>query len=340
MRKIRGVKALNNRSGMALVLALMAVSFLVAITVQLFATVNWQVQAATNFSDSVSMDAMNRSALNLARASLLADQKQNKYDSALDNWNNLGENALHELLGADSLDIKVTDLSGKLQVNALVSNDKNQKTREEQERLQYELWYRFLNSGRFAFEDEQQTIVFLDSLRDWIDNDGQERDHGAEDGYYLALENPYTPRNGPVQSLDELLLIRGMTKDIFYGNEEYSGITEFLTVYGTDGQININTAPALVLQCLADNLDQDMIQGLIEFRGDKENENSLANPEWYRQVRTFPGYIELSKNVITVRSSYFLVASTVRKNTFSRSASSVIYRDEKGIQQLLRWDID
>lgn len=329
-----------NRSGMALVLALMAVSLLVAITVQLFNTVNWQVKASTNYRDSVSIDAMNRSALSLARASLLADQNLNDYDSQYDEWNLLGELELQNLLSSDNLTVAVTDLSGKLQVNALVSQDQDPDKRQKQDQLQYDIWLRFLTSGRFAVESEQQAVDLLDAIRDWIDSDDLERDHGAEDGFYLSLDQPYKPRNAPVQTLEELLLIRGMTNDIFYGNEEFSGIIEYLTCYGTDGKININSAPAPVLQALAVGLDDEMVQGMIEFRQDQDNRNLLENPEWYRQVSGFPGDITLDKNFITVKSYFFTVASTVQMNEFSRTGSGVIYRDESGAQKLLRWDVD
>jgi len=331
---------MRNRSGMALVLALLAVSFLVALTVQLFSTVNWQVKASTNLLDSVSLDAMNRSALNIARAALLADQKSNDYDSPADGWNHLNDRELNVLLGADSLTVEVADLSGKLQVNALISHEKDAKKRRNQENSQYALWLRFLTSGRFAVADEQEAVSLLDALLDWLDSDSDERDHGAEEGYYLSLDHPYKPRNAPMQSLEELLLIRGMTKDIFYGNEEFSGIVEYLTVYGTDGKININSAPAPVLQILAAGLDEEIVQGLIDFRQDEQNSDSLSDPQWYRQVRNFPGDIELNPDVITVQSSYFVVDSVVKMNEFTRTGSAVIHRDENGTQKLLRWEVD
>jgi general secretion pathway protein K len=331
---------MGNRSGMALVLALMAISFLVAITVQLFATVNWQVQASAHFQESISFDAMNRSALSLARAVLLADQNANEFDSPFDDWSILDKNNLEALFGNSDITVNVTDLSGKLQVNALVSNEKDGKKRQAQEKLQYDLWWRFLTSGKFAIEDEEEAAALIDSIKDWIDEDDNERDKGAEDGFYLSQENPYVPRNAPVLYLEELLFIRGMTKDIFYGNEEYLGLAEYVTVTGRDGMININSAPAEVLKALADGVDDEMAQSLITFRQDEENKDSLANPEWYRQVSGFPGDIALNKEVITVISYYFRVTSIVRMNDMSRKGSGVIYRDESGAQRLLRWDIE
>ncbi len=325
---------------MALVLALLAVSFLIAITVQLFNSVNWQVQASSNFRDSINIDAMNRSALSMARAALLADQNANNFDSHFDDWSALEKNNMDTLFEDSDISITITDLSGKLQVNALVSVEKDAKQRQAREYLQYSLWVRFLTSGRFAVEDEIEAAVLIDSIKDWIDEDDEERDNGAEKGFYQSLDNPYSPRNNPVQYPEELLLIRGMTKDIFYGNEEYSGISDYLTVTGRDGMININTAPEQVLKALAEDLDDEMVQSLIEFRQEEENKNSLANAQWYRQVSGFPGDISLSQDLLTVISYYFRVSSSVQMREMSRKGSGVIYRDESGAQRLLRWDIE
>jgi general secretion pathway protein K len=325
---------------MALVLALLAVSFLMAVTVQLFTSVNWQVQASTNFRDSVSLGAMNRSGLSLARAALLADQNSNNFDSPFDSWNTLDKNNLTTLFGQSNITVTVTDLSGRLQVNALVSTEKDVKKRNMQEKLQRDLWLRFLTSGKVAIENEAEAIVLIDSIKDWIDEDDDERDNGAEQGYYLSLERPYHPRNAPVLDPEELLFIRGMTKDIFYGNEDHPGIAGYLTVTGRDGKININSAPAPVLAALAEGLDDEMVQNMIAFRKDEGNRDALSRPAWYRQVDGIPGDVTLEKDLVTVESYYFRVTSSVQRNNMSRKGSGIIYRDKSGAQRLLRWDIE
>lgn len=90
---------LRDRSGMALILTLLAVSFLVAVTVRLSASVNQQMQAAANQSTVVRLDAMLLSGLHLARAALLADQKDNEdtSDSRFDRWGTLDSALLSEL---------------------------------------------------------------------------------------------------------------------------------------------------------------------------------------------------------------------------------------------------
>ena len=47
---------------------------------------------------------------------------------------------------------------------------------------------------------------FADAILDWIDEDEEARPFGAEAEYYNALATSYSPANGPLQSVEELLL--------------------------------------------------------------------------------------------------------------------------------------
>jgi len=42
---------------------------------------------------------------------------------------------------------------------------------------------------------------------------------GAEDDYYASLQPPYVPRHGPFQTVRELLLVRGVTREALLGND-------------------------------------------------------------------------------------------------------------------------
>ena len=61
------------------------------------------------------------------------------------------------------------------------------------------------------------TDSIADSILDWIDGDDDERDFGCESSYYNGLPSPYAAKNGPLDSLDELLLIRGVTSQMLFG---------------------------------------------------------------------------------------------------------------------------
>jgi hypothetical protein len=81
----------------------------------------------------------------------------------------------------------------------------------------------------FDLEEEQQrdtllalpnmTIEIADAILDWIDDDQQPRQFGAEDEYYGTLSPPYQAKNAPLESIDELLQVRGLTAALLYGED-------------------------------------------------------------------------------------------------------------------------
>src|SRR5207247_9070065 len=98
--------------------------------------------------------------------------------------------------------------------------------------------------------DKRTRDTINDSLQDWKDPDDLRRLNGAEsEDYYLKLPVPYRARNGPLQDAAELLQIRGVTREIYRGVQDHSGLADLVTVVGRD-TVNMNTAPAPVLTAL------------------------------------------------------------------------------------------
>ncbi len=61
------------------------------------------------------------------------------------------------------------------------------------------------------------TESLADAILDWIDADDTPRTMGAEVDYYSSLNPPYAPQNGPLESLDQLLMVRDMNATLLYG---------------------------------------------------------------------------------------------------------------------------
>lgn len=103
-------------------------------------------------------------------------------------------------------------------------------------------------------EDPRRRSIIADSILDWIDSDHLHKLNGAEDEYYESLGLPYEAKDRRIDTLEELLLVRGMTPAIFYGGvsedgrETYSGLVNFLTTTGAG--LNNNTASETVLRTL------------------------------------------------------------------------------------------
>jgi type II secretory pathway component PulK len=97
------------------------------------------------------------------------------------------------------------------------------------------------------------------AIEDWRDADSDTRLGGAEGGYYSNLREPYHPANADFRSIEELLLVRGVTPALFYG--EYAvnnqgevsrqpGLVDCLTVHSRSAAVNLNYAPYPVLMAI------------------------------------------------------------------------------------------
>jgi general secretion pathway protein K len=98
--------------------------------------------------------------------------------------------------------------------------------------------------------ERQARDVVVDSLQDWRDPNEEHRINGAEsEDTYLKLPVPYRSKNGNLDSLTELIQIKGVTSKLLDGQEDRPGLAGLVTVK-TPGQVNINTVPKEVIRAL------------------------------------------------------------------------------------------
>jgi type II secretory pathway component PulK len=62
------------------------------------------------------------------------------------------------------------------------------------------------------------TDEFASAIVDWRDEDDTISPGGAENEYYLSQPQPYYCKNGPFETVEELLLVRGATPQLLYGD--------------------------------------------------------------------------------------------------------------------------
>ena len=133
----------------------------------------------------------------------------------------------------------------------------------------------FMNLG----VEESRRTVLVDSILDWRDEDNLHRLNGAEDDYYLSLSPPYTARNGPFDSVEDLLWVRGVTPELFYGAEEDGlvriGFKEIFTVDSPLDRINLRTASAEVIHALT-GMPLEKSRAFVEERK-RLSEKTLAD---------------------------------------------------------------
>lgn len=63
------------------------------------------------------------------------------------------------------------------------------------------------------------TVEIVDAILDWIDSDDTPKQYGAESEVYQAMSPPYKAKNGPIETMDELLKIKGITPSLLYGED-------------------------------------------------------------------------------------------------------------------------
>lgn len=71
------------------------------------------------------------------------------------------------------------------------------------------------------------TEEIADAILDWIDDNDEPREYGAEFEDYKGEDPPYAPKNGPLDSVEELLLVKGVTPQMMFGADaNHNGVID------------------------------------------------------------------------------------------------------------------
>lgn len=340
-----GLVVIFNERGMALLITVMTLSLLVAVTVQFQKNIWHKYLAANNYKVGEQLKSIAESGVNIALSLIEPDGEENIFDSLSSSWATLAEEPLTGLFVAGDLQVEVSDMSGLFQINSLVQakDSEGETDKEKRAALEKELrevFLRLLLSGVFVIEDEGEANSLIGAIVDWLDEDDKESDHGAEASYYQSLEQPYDSRNAHLQYIEELLLVKGVTPELFFGTEEKEGLVEYLTTYGNNGKININTAPLLLVKSLNQLVTDDLLESFDDYRKDEENGDRLSQPEWYKNIGGWPGDIEFDEKMLTTASTYFQITSTGTFDTLTQRVVAVAVRGEDGEVGLLRRKVE
>lgn len=163
------------------------------------------------------------------------------------------------------------------------------------------------------------TDEIADSILDWMDEDSDPRENGAEDEYYAGLDPPYYPRNGLPDSLDELLLVRGITPKLLYGCDwNRNGIidlgepseTSLKEFEISDGSLNLGIISYLTLDSRESmatseglakiNVNMDDLEELRELLTERfENEEWVNYIISYRQQQSSSSSSAASSSILS-----------------------------------------
>jgi general secretion pathway protein K len=316
---------IRNNRGIALLLTVSVTTILVAASLEYNRQARASLVSTAAMRDSITLSQMSASGVHLAMAMLIKDKYDSTTDSMLEDWADSVkiDELLEQIPFEDGkIAVNIVDEMGKIQANALVAFPEKNAFNE----TQLKLWERFLNNmidEEEQLPDDSRPEAITNSVKDWLDSgddDAVSGLSGAESEYYQDLDPPYACRNAPLVDLEELMLIKGITPELFYGREERPGMAQFLTIYGVrkageqfayPGKININTASLPVLAALLPMESQDLIDTLKDHREavkEEKEDHDFSNPGWYKNLPGF-GDVDIDKDLITTSSDIFEIVS-------------------------------
>jgi len=199
----RRVKAADGERGVVLVLAVFAVVLLTVLAVGITAAVRVELMAARASTERMQGLYLAEAGINQARAVLVYDDQG--LDTLLEAWGPEAEEPLDlpEEMAGGLYRVRVHDACGRIDIN----------------------------------EADLETLARLTgdlnvaaAIIDWRDEGEAVTGEGAEADFYQSLPYPYLPRDAPFQSPGELLLVRGVTPEMFYGTKDRVGLADLITV--------------------------------------------------------------------------------------------------------------
>ncbi|MBF0512186.1 MAG: general secretion pathway protein GspK [Candidatus Omnitrophica bacterium] len=121
---------------------------------------------------------------------------------------------------------------------------------------------------------EEDAVRLALALLDWR-KVGEGELHGYfSDDYYSNLQYPYLKKSAPYETLNEILLVKGMNKKM------YDKIINYITIYG-DGAVNVNTASQEVL--LALGLPEELVDKILSVRRGKDGMDATPDDHVFKQ---------------------------------------------------------
>lgn len=285
----------RSRSGSALIVVLWLVGILSILVTTMAFEAHLEARVASHARKKIKAEQMVKSGVEVAellmrKSDEITAGKLAEEDEKDDRW----------FTDAKKLSegLKVVGVRDEFSGGVIVVDIEPEPARRNVNRLTEEDWERVLEVGNVPID---LWPVLIESFQDWLDKDDEKRRDGAEtDDYYATLEAPYRAKNGPVDSVEELLLVKGFGRAILYGGvlpgdeknpepRQMSGIFDLLTIFG-DGKVNINAATQRVLMTLP-GVDEITAGAIVEER------EGLLLPEEEREDTSFKNEGDLFRRI-------------------------------------------
>jgi len=206
----------------------------------------------------------------------------------------------------DNISVRIYDHAGKINLRRL----SRQRMREILEK-------------QLGDNDPAKLEELQEAWEDWVDSDNDKRMNGAEKEHYERLDIPYQPRNASLETIDELLLVKGYD-EVF---KDFPLDTAF-TVYGNSAGINPNLATREALM-LVPGLNATVIDMIIAKRQMEEFKNQAQLLDFISEYLTVEDAHKTRSWFNFSTSNYYTIAIQVTSPEEEYQASENNDQDDK-----------
>jgi general secretion pathway protein K len=314
LRQKRAFPAPSDEEGFVLVTILLVIAILFPLVLAFTSKVQVNLLQADNFRNSVQTVRLARSGVEGAIGILKADDAT--YDTLKDTWAvefpTLG-------VAEGRVEVMIHDEDGKIPLNQLLGSNGADVNKDVEQRLRKLI-------SRLGGRPE-----VVDALIDWMDADDTiTAPEGAEDAYYK--ERGYNCKNAPIDSLDELSMVKGFDKELLVDKQ----FLHYVTAAQTDGKINVNTAPAEVLYAVLGAQTTGLAQPLSD--GDVDDLIRHRDEHEFKSIQDVNAVVKISTtqagniaNLIKVNSAFFSVSSKCSLGKVVHNSEALLQRNGKDV---------
>ena len=277
------MKKLNsNQSGIALMIVLWVLVLLMALATEFAFSMKMEVNTTRNYKEDTESYYLAKAGLNLALAELLKDASFHSIHDEYGWITGAGKSTKTSFADKDKAPAEgegIFDIVNRTDIE-LGNGTITYTIKDENGKISINSTGKIVLNKLLAYSGVKEKLdqdIISDSILDWIDSNKNHRINGAEDDYYRTQHPPYLAKNGKIETLSELLKVRGVTEEILYGSQEedgeYKGIAQFLTVYKF-ASINPNTTSPEVLNII---FSPEQVAEILKNRAEKGyHSNSLS----------------------------------------------------------------
>jgi len=337
----RIISPVRRKEGVALIMVLWVMTILSVVVLEFSSAMRTEVQIARNYCEELQLYALSQGGVQRAIAEMVYKHDP-RIQQARRNLKPEEVPADRREWVTDGREYRLAFTEGECVIRVMGEAGKVNINRVSEKMLRKII-------TNLGWEGESRDIV-VDSILDWRDADDFYRLHGAENEYYQSLKKPYHCKNGNLDSVEELLLIRGVTPELFYGEkrtkkgEEKSevgpiGLKDIFSIYAPGEQIDINSAPLPVLRAFL-SLPPEISRLIVEARGEKSFANERDLLQRVPELAPFMGEIAGLIVFRVIHPYYTLESKAESKGGGSIRGVRVIIKvdpREKGAHKIIQW---